>query len=321
MPAAKLSHPDRLATTLATLPQARAARPVGASATARAGASDCRIEGKLAQWLALRAAQQSPAAAEHLAAYSPEEFPELWAGTVQDGVARGFQVRLEEACSLAETTAPAEEPAQLGDPVTEFTGKELRRKKDILVASVGCRMRFSRKGGLLFVDREHDIHSKNCLWFEARRDVGTLDGFVGADDERARLFSAQYLKPKRFVQSRQFSMLELSGRLGRTAIGWPCRVVITGHAEQPNLQLTIELATTVPNWRLRSRFLGVPAELVHHHCTPVRELVTTSVGSFVADTLVRSCSTLLVDGQPVAVPDAQSPHAICHTFSLGNRQV
>jgi hypothetical protein len=317
MPATPLSHPDRLATTLATLPQARAGRPINDRPTAGPGAADCRIEGKLAQWLALRAAQHSPAAAEHLAAFSREEFPELWAGTVRDGVARGFQVRLEEACSLAEA-APTTEPTTQQDSIaTEFTGKELRRKKDILVASAGCRVRFSRKGGLLFVDREHDVNSENCLWFEARRDAGTLDEFVGADDERARLFSAQYLKPQRFVQSKEFSMLELNGRLGRTAVAWPCRVVITGHTEQPNLLLTIELANTVPNWRLRSRFLGVPPELVHHHCTPVRELVTTSVGSFVADTLVRSCSTLLVDGESVPVPDAASPRAICHTFSLG----
>lgn len=319
MTAAQLSHPDRLATTLATLPQARAGRSGGDYAPIGPGAADCRIEGKLAQWQALRAAQRSPVAAAHLAAYSPEEFPELWAGTVQDGVARGFQVRLEEASSLAVVASPPQ--PQPDGSATEFTGKELRRKKDILIASSGCRVRFSRKGGLLFVDRTHDVNSENCLWLEARRDVGTLDGFVGADDERARLFSAQYLKPQRFVLGEQFSMLELSGRLGRTAISWPCRIVITGHVEQPNLQLTIELANTVPDWRLRSRFLGVPAELVHHHCTPVRELVTTDVGSFVADTLVRSCSTLLVDGQPVAVPDAASPRAIRHTFSLGNLHV
>ena len=290
------------------------------------GAADCRIELKMAEWLALRASERSAEAREHLAAFAQEEYPELWAGTVQDGVARGFLVRLEEACSLAPpepagATTPGDNNPGGDNPGKEFTGKDLRRKKDILVASGGSRVRFSRKGGLLFVDRDHDINSENCLWFEARRDLGTLDGFVGADDERARLFSAQFLKPQRYVQSKQFSQLELAGRLGRSAVGWLCRIVITGHADAPNLHLSIELQSSVPNWRLRSRFLGVPSELVQHHCMPVRELVTTDGGGFVADTLVRSCATLLVDDEPVAVPDAASPQAIRHIFSLGNRHV
>jgi hypothetical protein len=328
MPAAPLSHPDRLATTLATLQAARAARATPASgdfAPIGSGSADCRIELKMAQWRALQAAAASPAAAEHLAGYAREDVPELWAGTVQDGVARGFLVRLEEVCSLEpEVQAPAAEPnaTDVSAPTgkrTVFTGKELRRKKDILIASASSRVRFSRKGGLLFVDREHEINSENCLWFEGRRDAGSLDGFIGADDERARLFSAQFLKPQRFLQSKHYCELELVGRLGRGAIGWPCRVVIIGDANAANLQLTIELGATVPGWRLRSRFLGVPEQLVHHHCMPVRELVTTEHGGFVADTLVRSCATLVVDGEPMPVPDAGSPSAICHTFSLGKR--
>lgn len=278
----------------------------------------------MAEWLALRASERSPEAHRHLAEFSREDYPELWAGTVQDGVARGFLVRLEEACSLAPPEAESTPEELIRASATagkEFTGKELRRKKDILVASGGSRVRFSRKGGLLFVDRDHDINSENCLWFEARRDLGTLDGFAGADDERARLFSAQFLKPQRFVQSKQFSQLELAGRLGRTSVGWQCRIVITGHADAPNLHVSIELRNNVPNWRLRSRFLGVPGDLVHHHCMPVREVVTTDSGGFVADTLVRSCSTLLVDDQPVAVPGATSPQAIRHIFSLGIRHV
>ena len=337
MSAAQLSHPDRLATTLATLQAARASRSTENSAPIGDGAADCRIDLKMAQWRALRAAAASPAAAEHLASYDREQFPELWAGTVQDGVARGFQVRLEEASSLATALQipPAAKDAEQGaahdamqaideaQPQTGkrsvFIGKELRRKKDILIASAGSRVRFSRKGGLLFVDREHDINSENCLWFEGRRDVGSLDGFVGADDERARLFSAQFVKPQRFVQSKHYSELELVGRLGRGAIGWPCRIVIIGDSSAANVQLTIELEATVPGWRLRSRFLGVPEQLVHHHCMPVREVVTTEHGGFVADTLVRSCATLTVDGEPMPVPGAANPGAIRHTFSLGNR--
>jgi hypothetical protein len=333
MPAAQLSHPDRLATTLATLQAARASRASADFAPIGAGSADCRIELKMAQWRALRAAAASPAAAEHLAAYARQDFPELWAGTVQDGVARGFQVRLEEVYSLApdsqahEYLAPgAKAPAANRDDSdesaptgkrTEFTGKELRRKKDILIASASSRVRFSRKGGLLFVDRENDINSENCLWFEGRRDVGSLDGFAGADDERARLFSVQFLKPQRFLQSKHYCELELAGRLGRGAIGWPCRVLLIGDTNAANLQLTIELGANVPGWRLRSRFLGVPEQLVHHHCMPVRELVTTEHGGFVADTLVRSCATLHVDGEPMAVPGAASLGAIRHTYSLG----
>jgi hypothetical protein len=336
MPAALLSHPDRLATTLATLPAARASRPNQPQIQCPlpdAGPADCRIDLKLMQYHALRAATQTSAAAAHLAAFAPEQFPELWAGTVQDGVARGFLARLEEVCSLAgvvPTTTPtvaANEPAPTkltptdnpGDKLVVFTGKDLRRKKDILIASGGSRVRFSRKGGVLFVDREHDVNSENCLWFEGRRDLGTLDGFRGADDERARLFSAQFLKPQRFVQGKHYSELELNGRLGRGAIGWPCRIVIIGKTEAANLHVTIDLATAVPGWRLRSRWLGVPDHLVHHHCMPVRERIHSDRGGFLADTLVRSCGTLLVDGQPTPVPDAASPRAIRHTFSLGNR--
>jgi len=318
MSAAPLSHPDRLATTLATLPRARQERPAGDFAAPGAGAADCRIDGKLFQWHALRAAERSEAAAKHLATYGLEDYPELWAGTVQDGVARGFLVHLEETCSLAAPSPQADWTSPPEEGTTEFTGTQLRKKKDILIASGGCRVRFSRRGGLLFVDREHDINSQNSLWFEARRDVGTLDGFVGADDERTRLFSAQFLKPSRLVQGKQFSKLELSGRLGRSKDGWPCRISILGHADRDHLTLTIEIANSLPGWRLRSRFLGIPADRVHHHCMPVREQVQTDVGSFIADTLVRPCATLLVDGQALAVPDAAAPGLIRHTFSLGN---
>lgn len=325
MHATPLSHPDRLATTLATLGAARASRGSGDFQPIGSGSADCRIELKIAQWHALRAAAASPAAAEHLAGFAREDVPELWAGTVQDGVARGFMARLEEVCSLAPEKQPAaatsngpDVPTPTGKS-TVFTGKELRRKKDILIASASSRVRFSRKGGLLFIDREQDINSENCLWFEGRRDAGNLDEFVGADDERARLFSAQFLKPQRFLQSKHYCELELVGRLGRGPIGWPCRVTIIGDTNAPNLKLTIELDSAVPGWRLRSRFLGVPEELVHHHCMPVREVVTTTHGGFIADTLVRSCAALMVDGNPVPVPEAESPRAICHTFSLGNR--
>ncbi|HEB53400.1 MAG TPA: hypothetical protein ENI87_09120 [bacterium] len=314
MSRAPLSHPDRLAATLANLDAAWAQRPPAGCAAPCAGAADARIELKLALWRARRAAARSAAAAAHLAAYAADEHPDLWAGTVQDGVARGFLVRLEEVAALA----PPEPQAPTIDGQT-FAGKELRRKRDLLVASGGTRVRFSRKGGLLIVDRDRELHSTNALWFEARRDLGTLDGFVGADDERPRLFSAQFLQPHRYVQGADGAELELVGRLGRGPIGWPCRVLATGHRAERHVRLTIELPTVAPGWRLRARFLGVPAACVHHDCEPVREVVANDHGGFVADTLVRACGTLLVDGRTVAVPDAAAPRNLRHGFALGER--
>ena len=319
MPAATTSHPDRLAATLANLSEAHAARPASAGPwrPPGPGAADCRIDLKLLSWRARLAAADAAAARRHLAAFPEREHPDLWAGTVRDGVARGFAVRLEEAIALAPARAPlrrvcAEAPA---DEV--LTRAELRRKKDLLVASGGPRARFSRRGGVLLVDRARDLHSENCLWFEARRDLGTLDGFAAAPDERPRLFSAQFLRPERYVTGPDGSELQLVGRLGRGPIGWPCRVTLTGLADADALRLEIDLATVVPGWRLRVRFLGIAAELLHHECEPVREVVDNDHGGFVTDTLVRSCSTLLVDGAAVDVPGAADPGPLSHAFSIG----
>ena len=68
------------------------------------------------------------------------------------------------------------------------------------------------------------------------------------------------------------------------------------------LRLTIRVENRHAGWRLRARFLGIPAERIAHECTPVCEVVENDAGGFVAFTLVRACATLLVDGQPVAVP-------------------
>ena len=72
------------------------------------------------------------------------------------------------------------------------------------------------------------------------------------------------------------------------------------------------------DWRLRARFLGLPAEHIAHECTDVREVVGNASGGFVAFTLVRSCGTLLVDGSPIAVPAAQCPGTLRHRFWLGS---
>lgn len=316
MPAAALSHPDRLAATLANLAAARAARPGPDFPPPGPGAADCRIDVKLAEWQALRAAERSPAARAHLAAYDAAGYPELWAGTVQDGVARGFLVRLEEAIALAPPEAPAA-AAEAHPDARTTVGKDLRRRRDLLLASAGPRFRFARKTGLVFVDRDDAVHSTNCLWFEARRDLGTLDGFAADPAERARLFSAQFLQPERLVEHDAAIELRLAGRLGRGPVGWRCRVTLRAERAGPDLGITIELHEIQPGWRLRCRWLGVPAAAIAHACTPVREVVASERGGFVADTLVRSCTTLLVDGQPVAVPGAACHAPLVHHFRIG----
>lgn len=316
MPAGSPSHPDRLAATMAHLAAARALRPGRDFEPPGAGAADCRIDVKLAEWRALRAAERSPAAREHLAACDAAEHPDLWAGTVRDGVARGFLVRLEEAAALAPPEPGAAPPTAPPD-ARVTVGKELRRRRDLLLASAGPRFRFARKTGLVFVDRGDAVHSANCFWFEARRDLGTLDGFVADPGERARLFSAQFLQPQQFVEHDAATELQLAGRLGRGPIGWRCRVTLRAERAAPDLGITIELHEIQPGWRLRCRWLGLPAAAIAHACTPVREIVANERGGFVADTLVRSCTTLLVDGAPVAVPDAAGRAPLVHQFRIG----
>lgn len=323
MPTARPSHPDRLAETLANLPAAHAARPTDGTAPPGDGAHDCRIDLKCMLWQALRAAQRSDEARVHLQRLPRERHPDLWAGTVRDGAALGFLAHLHEVVSLA-PAAPDDGGAwpEHPDPGAQLlTDRKLRRKQDLLVKSGGPRVRFTRKGGVLFVDRAHDLHSENCLWFEACRDIGTLDGFVGAEGERARLYSAQFLQPRYYLAAKARTELQLAGRLGRGPIGWPITVTLRGDDDRQTLELFVELphagSDSQSGWRLRMRTLGLPATHVHHHCTPVRELVDNDHGGFVADTLVRACEHLLVDGTQVAVPDAAAPRRVRHRFTLG----
>ncbi len=315
MPSESMSHPDRVAATLANLTDVRATRAGALFASPGEGAHDCRVDLKLLQWRALAAAERSARARARLTAFAAKEHPDVWAGTVQDGTARGFAAMLEEAIALA-PAVPL--PALPDDPVLTrvFAGKELKKKKDLLVASGGARVRFSKKQGLLFVEREGGVHSANCLRFEARRDLGTLDGFVGDEGERPRLFSAQFLQPQRYVQSPGWSELVLAGRIGRGPIGWNCELVLTGVEADPTLQMTLRLDNRIAGWRLRVRFLGIDSAAIVHECMPVREVVQSDAGGFVAFTLVRACGVLLVDGKPVAVPGAQCQGLIVHSFRL-----
>lgn len=314
------SHRDRAAATLANLlaAEARVAEAKVAEPECQgpgAGAADCRIDQKLLLWQA-QAALAAARGASHLADLPVARHPDLWAGTVQDGVARGFSVRLEECIALADLPRPA--APSLGEPANFAVGRELRKKKDLLVASGGARVRFTRKEGLLFVDRAANLHAANCLRFEARTDRGTLDGFVADPAERARLFSAQFLQPRRYVESDRGQQLELVGRLGRGPIGWPCELVLTGLVDEPFVRVTVRIEQRLVGWRLRARFLGLPSEAIEHECTPVREVVSNDAGGFVAFTLVRACASLLVDGVVIPTPAAACRGTIVHHFRLGS---
>ncbi len=314
MPLLTKSHPDRAAATLANL----VATPTGADATYEppgAGAADCRIDLKLLQWHAERALANSAASRTHLLPFARDAHPDLWAGTVQDGTARGFAARLEEAIALA---SPLPAAAAL-DPAAARTtqGRELRKKKDLLVASGGARVRFTRKEGLLFVDREAGLHSSNCLRFEARADRGSLDGFAPVADERPRLFSAQFLQPQRYVETADGQELVLAGRLGRSAAGWDVEITLRGRVDESGVRLTLRLDNRQRDVRLRARFLGLPLAAIAHECTPVHEVVANDGGGFVAFTLVRATGTLRVDGKPVATPGAQCLGRLEHHFVLG----
>lgn len=312
MPAEPTPHPDRAAATLAQLPPATA--PGTAFAAPGTGAADCRIEYKLLQWQALQAMARCPASRAHLAPYAADAHPDLWAGTVQDGVARGFAARLEEAVALA--GPPPAERAPAPDAAA-VVGKDLRRRKDLLVRSAGARVRFSRKDGVLFVARDDGLHATNCLRFEARADRGTLDGFVGAPDERARLFSAQFLRPVRYVEAGAVQQLTLAGRIGRGPVGWDCVATLTGCADEDCVRVELRIDNRLVGWRLRARFLGVPDAAIAHDCTPVREVVANDAGGFVAFTLVRAVDRLAVGADAVATPAAACRTTLVHRFRLG----
>ncbi|MCB9884063.1 MAG: hypothetical protein H6838_01150 [Planctomycetes bacterium] len=306
------SHPDRHAATLVQLASgsnAAAHQPPGL------GARDCRIDQKLLLWRARRAMTRSEAARAHLDRWPEASHPDLWAGTVRDGVARGFSAALEEVISLASPEDGAD-PFELPADARVTTGKDLRRRRDVLLASGGARCRFSRKTGLLFVDRESDVQSANCLRFEARRDCGSLDHFEPDAAERPRLFSAQFLQPELLAETSDTTLLRLVGRLGRGPIGWRCALTLVGRIADDAVHLRIELPGSEPGWRLRARFLGLPSATVTHHCTDVREEVAGAQGRFVAYTLSRACGVLHVDGQPVAVPGASDHGPLVHDFDL-----
>lgn len=311
-------HPDRKAQTLANVAAIQETDGDGPFTPPGADSRDCRIALKLLQWRALRACENSGAARERLAEFDPATRPDLWAGTVQDGTALGFAAALEEAISLAApepTTSMPDDPAR----TVCLEGKDLRRKKDLLVASGSARVRFSRKQGILFVDRSANTNAPNCLRFEARADEGDLDHFRPDENQRARLFSAQFLQPQRYLTAPGFTELRLAGRLGRSRDGWACELVLTGIDAEPTVRMSLRIDNQQTNQRLRARFLGMDPALIEHGCTDVAERVENDFGGFVAFTLVRSVGTLQVGGERVATPQAQCAGSLEHTFRLGAR--
>ncbi len=254
-----------------------------------------------------------------MARFAAIDAPELLAGTVQDGVARGVLVALEESASLCRGSEPPR-AEDLPDPddAEEFTGRDLRRKKDIVVASGGSRMRWSRRGGLQLVDREHEVNEEDCIRFDDRRDLGDLDAFAGDPHEKPRLFSPAFLKPVRLLQGRSGSRLDLQGRLGRRADGHPCSIVVLARADETQVRLIVRIDNQHDDHRLRIRFLGCRRpEAIESDGTPGFELVHAGHRHFVAATLVRACGRLRVDDELVPVPLAQCRGEHRHEFRLG----
>jgi hypothetical protein len=313
MPVVPMPHPDRAAATLANLVAA-----AGPFAPPGAGAADCRIDLKLLQWRAGAALASSERARAWLGELTSAAHPDIWAGTVQDGVARGFAARLEECIALADTGHAATVGPERASPTRVSTGKELKKRKDLLVASGGSRVRFTRKEGLLFVDRDAGLHATNCLWFDARRDLGTLDGFVADPAERPRLFSAQFLQPREYSESDGEQRLVLAGRLGHGPVGWNVELVLRGRSDADRVELTLVLDNRIVDWRLRARFLGLPPTAIAHECMPVHEVVANDAGGFVACTLVRACTRLQVGERIVDVPGGSCRGPLVHTFRLGS---
>ena len=111
----------------------------------------------------------------------------------------------------------------------------------------------------------------------------------------------------------------LAGRLGRSADGWACELVLTGIDSEPTVRMSLTIDNQQQNQRLRARFLGVDPALIEHQCTDVAEHVENDFGGFVAFTLVRSVGTLQVGADPIATPQAQCLGKLEHAFRLGAR--
>lgn len=254
--------------------------------------------------------------------------PALWTGVVQDGTYRGLMVALEEAEQMCR---PATDSQPTSDRLVDdhelasgrsrvFTGKDLRKQREFVVASDGARVRFSRRHGLLLVDRRIDLHAEDCLHFEDQADAGDLDRFKPAG--RPRYFRPAFLRPERFAQTPTTQELVLAGRLGRKPDGMPCRIELFGHKDRTAIRLRIAVHNQHENHRLRIRFHSVPGAALDTGGSPgVREVRTPGGREFVAATLARSVGTLRVENQDIATPAAQCIGWLHHEFWLGAHEL
>lgn len=307
-------HPDRAARTLAEREfLLEAGRPWLGQAPGT-GSADARLDLKILRSMAEQVlAERGTAAAR--ARLAGLDTPDLLAGTVQDGTARGLAVAYEEAISLC---APARTPPAANSDPRVVTGPALRRIKDLLVASGGARMRFSRKRGLLFVDRTRELNLEDCVAFEDQRDQGTLDAFSPVPGERPRLYSPAFLTPVRFEQGDAFDRLDLAGTLGSGDRSHPCALALIGHKHEPVLRVRIAIDNRLDDHRLRIRFWRFP-DPPGIHCATTPPLVRIDHGDrwFWTTTLLRACGRLQVGDALVAVPSAQCKCRVEHEFLLG----
>lgn len=316
-------HPDRRAETLAqraVLLEQSQGTATNSNGQPAPGVVDARVDLHLLRYRALRALRERGTDAA-MAAIAGLDSPDLAAGTVQDGTARGLMVRLEEVLSLCKPCPAVDDWARQAadDPHTVTTlGKELRRKRDILIASDGARIRVSRRSGCLLVDRRHGIHEEHCIQFEDQADVGCLDGFRPDGNQRPRLFSPAFLQPAYLHQGPVEDRLILEGQLGRGKRGHPCRVTLVGRKDEAGVRMKVWILNRHVDHRLRIRFVGLrDASYVSHRGTPGFEQVHARGRTFLAATLVRACGRLRVGDDYLSTPAAQVLEPIEHSFGLG----
>jgi hypothetical protein len=308
-------HPDRVARTLAERERLLAERPAGPFQQPGPGSADARLDLKLLRHAAEQAlaARGTDAARARLAGLDGAD---LRAGTVQDGTARGLAVAYEEAISLCRPAPPPLPPAGDADARVAI-GAELRRRKDLLVASGGSRIRFSRKRGVHFIGRDQGLNLEDCIWFEDRRDAGTLDAFAAVPDERPRLFRPAFLTPTLYSETKAETELRLEGTLGRGDWSQRCRITCVGRRDEPRVRLRVAVDNRLDDHRLRIRFWNFPPPAREVSATvPALERIEVGGRWFWATTLVRACGRLSVGDSLVPVPSAQCHGWIEHEFEL-----
>jgi hypothetical protein len=307
--------PERAAANLALRARADASGPFLLPGP---GSADARVDLKLAAWQTEHAlaTRGTAAARQRLAGL---DAPDLVAGTVQDGTARGLLLAYEEALALC-SPAPAEDDP-FTDPLTRvLEGKPLRKQREHVIESGGARVRFARKCGVHLIDRDAGVNLEHSIAFEDQTDLGTLDGFLAKEGERPRLFSPAFLQPVAVLKCAAGDRLELKGRLGRTPHGYPCTMTIEGRRDERSVRVVVRVENRHPDHRLRIRFMSVPPALISSEGTPALTEIAAGHRRFVVATIVRACGMLTVGMETVAVPGAQVFGWIEHRFRLGEQQ-